>query len=280
VRYLEALGYRVRTGPHLDARQGYLAGSDEQRAADLNAMLRDRRVKAIMATRGGYGTPRLLRRVDYEAVQRQPKILVGYSDLTALQMALFRRTGLVTFSGPMAAVEFGEKPDPFTEEHFWRAVTSAKPLGPMVPPGGRSLRPRRAGRATGRLLGGNLSMIVSSMGTPFSPAYRRALLVLEEVNEPVYRIDRLLTQLRNAEVLDGLQGLLFGRFTRCQPTGPKRSSLSLPDILAQAVEWAGAPAVDGVPCGHAGPRWTLPWGVRARLDATEGTLELLESGVV
>ena len=151
VRYLESLGYRTRVGKHAATVHGYLAGTDEERAADLNEMLNDRSVRAIIAVRGGYGTPRLLRLVDYRAAKRDPKIIVGYSDLTALQLALFRKTGLVTFSGPMVGVEMWEKIDPFTEEQFWRIMTSLAKIGTLTNPLEEPATALRPGRATGRL---------------------------------------------------------------------------------------------------------------------------------
>src|SRR5436190_22497418 len=180
VDYLEGLGYRVKLGPHVAAQHGYFAGTDAQRLNDLNAMLNDPQVKAIFAIRGGYGSPRLLPFVDYRAVRRQPKIFAGFSDLTALQLALFRRVGLVTFSGPLPGVEFWQKPDPYTEEQFWRLLTSTRRVGPLHNPNRERLRARIRGRGQGRLLGGNLSLVVSNLGTPFSPDYDGAILVLED----------------------------------------------------------------------------------------------------
>src|SRR5262245_28308388 len=209
VRYLESLGYRVKLGEHVAAQHGYLAGTDEQRLSDLNRMLNDSQVKAIFAVRGGYGSPRLLPFVDYRALRKRPKILVGFSDITALQLAVFRRVGLVTFSGPLPGVEFWQKPDPYTEEHFWRVLTSARRIGPLKNPDNQPLRPRIRGRARGRLLGGNLSLVVSNLGTRFSPDYDGAVLVLEDVREEFHRLDRIFTQLRNAGILDQINGLVL-----------------------------------------------------------------------
>jgi muramoyltetrapeptide carboxypeptidase len=279
VRYLEGLGYRVKLGRHVAARHGYFAGTDDQRADDLNRMLGDRHVRAIFALRGGYGTPRLLPHVDYAVVRRQPKILVGYSDLTALQLALFRRTGLVTFSGPMVSVEFACRPDPFTEEQFWRLLTASEPAGRLPHPAGRPPVTRCGGRAEGRLLGGNLSLLVSSLGTPYSPDYAGALLVLEEVHEHLHRLDRMLTQLRNAGVLARVAGLILGRFTQCRPSDPKQPYLSQTEIWAEAMRWVRVPTVERFPYGHVSTKLTLPLGVRARLDADEPALALLEAAV-
>src|SRR6185369_3560412 len=237
VDYLEGLGYRVKLGPHVAAQHGYFAGTDAQRLNDLNAMLNDPQVKAIFAVRGGYGSPRLLPFVDYRAVRRQPKILVGFSDITALQLALFRRANLVTFSGPLPGVDFWRKPDPYTEEHFWRLLTSTRPAGPLPCPGNKPLRSRIRGRARGRLLGGNLSLVVSSLGTPFSPDYRGALLVLEDVREGFRHRDRMFTQLRNAGILRQINGLVLGKFTECKPGDSARPHLNLREIVAEVLSW-------------------------------------------
>ncbi|HKS36894.1 MAG TPA: LD-carboxypeptidase [Verrucomicrobiae bacterium] len=280
VRYLEKLGYRVQVGEHVGARHGYFAGNDEQRIADLNAMLNDAKVKAIFAVRGGYGTPRLLPFVDYSAVRRQPKIIVGYSDLTALQLALFRKTGLITFSGPMAAVELWRNPDSYTEEHFWRMLTSPRKVGALPNPPGHPIVLRQPGRAEGRLLGGNLSLLVANLGTPFSPDYRGALLVLEDVGEQFHRLDRMFTQLRNAGVLAQISGLLLGHFTDCAPNKPKDPHLSLKQIFGEVLSWLEVPAVERFQYGHIPRKLTIPFGVCVRLDADRGKVEGLESAVV
>jgi len=279
VRYLEGLGYRVKPGRHITARHGYLAGTDAQRLDDLNAMLNDPQVRAIFALRGGYGTPRLLPFVDYRAVRRQPKIVVGFSDLTALQLALYRRTGLVTFSGPMVASDFGHPPDAYAEEHFWRVLTSNRPAGLLPNPPGEPCRRRRPGRAEGRLLGGNLSLLVSCLGTPFSPDYRGALLVLEDVGEQYHRLDRMFTQLRNAAILSRLAGLVLGHFTRCAPSNAREPHLTPTAMLDEVLTWFDVPVIERFSYGHITRKLTLPLGLRARLDADRGRLQVLESAV-
>lgn len=278
-RYLEGLGYRVKLGRHVAAQHGYFAGADKQRLADLNAMLNDAQVKAIFAIRGGYGSPRLLPFVDYRAARRSPKIIVGFSDLTALQLALYRRTSLVTFSGPLPGVEFWRKPDPYTEEHFWRLLTSSRRIGPLPNPDSEPLRTRILGCAEGRLLGGNLSLLVSNLGTRFSPDYRDSILVLEEVQEDFHRVDRMFTQLRNAGILEQINGLVLGQFTRCKPNDPTKPHLKLPEIFDEVLSWVTAPTVEGFQHGHVPRKLTLPIGLCARLDANRGTLTVLESAV-
>lgn len=279
VRYLEKLGYRTRVGTHVLDVKGYLAGSDTHRADDFNSMIRDSAVKAVFALRGGYGTPRILPLLDYTAVKRHPKIIVGYSDLTALQLALFRKTGLVTFSGPMAAVEMWNGMDPYTEENFWRLVTSATPGGLLPNPDDDSVVSHQGGTATGRLLGGNLSLVTSTLATPFSPAYNKTILVLEEVDEAPHRVDRMLTQLFNAGILRRLSGLVLGRFTDCVPSDPQKPNLTIDQVLADALGRIDCPAMGNLRYGHLPKKLTIPIGVRARLNATKGALEVLESAV-
>ncbi|HXG37629.1 MAG TPA: LD-carboxypeptidase [Bacteroidota bacterium] len=279
VRYLESLGYRVQVGKHAAKVHGYLAGTDEERAADLNTMLHDPKVRAIFAVRGGYGTPRLLSRVDYRAVKRDPKIIAGYSDVTALQLALFRKTGLVTFSGPMAGVEMWEKIDPYTEENFWRVVTSPTRIGLLANPPEEPTQALRPGKATARLLGGNLSLLISLLGTPYAPNFKRSLLLLEEVDEAPHRVDRMFAHLMNARVLEKIKGLLLGKFTDCVPKDPSQPHFTTEEVLRQYAEKLRVPVLANVLYGHIPKKLTIPIGLKTRLDAGKGTIEVLENAV-
>ncbi|HXT41039.1 MAG TPA: LD-carboxypeptidase, partial [Candidatus Angelobacter sp.] len=269
-----------KLGEHVAAQHGFFAGTDAQRLSDLNAMLNDPQIKAIFAIRGGYGSPRLLPFVDYRAVRRRPKIIVGFSDVTALQLALLRRTGLITFSGPLPGVEFWQKPDPYTEEHFWRLLTSTRRVGPLPNPRNEPSHSRIPGRAEGRLLGGNLSLLVSNLGTRFSPDYRGTILVLEDVGEHFHRIDRMFTQLRNAGILDQINGLVLGHFTNCKASDSAKPHLKLNEIIEEVLSWLNVPVVEGFQYGHVARKLTVPFGLRARLDAGRGTLTVTESAVV
>ncbi len=280
VRYLESLGYRVVVGKHAMAVHGYLAGTDEERAADLNAMLRDRTIRAIIALRGGYGTPRLLPLVDYRAVRQDPKIIVGYSDLTALQLALFRKTGLVTFSGPMAGVEMWDTIDPFTEEQFWRVISSAGRIGLLMNPPEEPTQPLRPGKATGRLVGGNLSLLVSLLGTPYAPNFKKTLLLLEEVDEAPHRVDRMLAQLRNAGVFGKIKGLILGRFTDCVPKDPSQPHFATEEVLRQYADQLQIPVLANLQYGHIPRKLTIPIGLKTRLNVSSGAIEVLENAVL
>jgi muramoyltetrapeptide carboxypeptidase len=278
VRYLESLSYRTIVGRHALAQRGYLAGTDHQRASDLNEMLNNRNVKAVIALRGGYGTPRLLPLVDYRAARKNPKIIVGYSDLTALQLAFFEKCGLATFSGPMAAVEMWNSVDPFTEESFWSLLTSPALRTLSNPPETPTI-PLRAGKARGRILGGNLALVVSLLGTPYAPDFRNALLVIEDVDEAPHRVDRMLMHLENAGIFQRLRGLIYGQFTDCVPSDPSAPHLTVEEVLNEFASRVKTPVLSGLQYGHIAKKLTLPLGIQMELDVEKGTLAMLEPAV-
>ena len=279
VKYLERCGYAIRVGPHAAKVHGYLAGTDEERAADFNGMVRDKSVRAIIAVRGGYGTPRLLPLIDYRALKRQPKIIVGYSDITALQLAIFHKIGLVTFSGPMAGVEMSDGIDPYTEENFWRIITSKSKIGELSNPPGEHLKILRRGKKAGRILGGNFATALSLLKTPFAPDFAGSLLVLEDVDEAPHRVDRMLSQLANAHILERIAGLVFGKFTDCIPSDPSKPYIPIDQVLENAAQGLKCPVVGNFQYGHLPRKMTVPFGLRTKLDAEKGSIEVLESGV-
>jgi len=279
VRYLEGLGYRVKVGRHVMDEHGYLAGSDEHRAEDFNEMLRDRTVKAIIAVRGGYGTPRILQLVDYAAVRRTPKIIVGYSDLTALQLALYRKTGLVTFSGPMLGVEMWDSIDPYTEEHFWRLVTSPSKAGALENPDGERMSGHNSGKARGTLLGGNLSLLLSLLATPYAPNLQSAILAVEDVDELPHRVDRMFTQLFLSGILRRIAGLVLGKFTDCVPSDPSKPHLTVERVIDEMLQRVQCPVLGNVQFGHIPRKLTLPLGVSTAIDSCSRCLNILEGAV-
>jgi muramoyltetrapeptide carboxypeptidase len=278
VSYLEGLGYRVLLGESALKLNGYLAGTDQERAADLHVMFENPLVKAIFCIRGGYGTPRLLPLLRYGLIARNPKIFVGYSDITALHLAFWKKAGLVTFHGPMAGVEMAEVMDPFTEELFWRLLTSPRRIGPLALPD-PGPEPLVSGKASGFLLGGNLALLASLVGTPYLPRTDGALLFLEEIGEEPYRVDRMLTQLRGASLLPRAAGILLGRFTDCVVKDPTSPSLSVSEVLEEYLRSAGRPSLAQLPFGHDRRNMTLPLGIRATMDTRSRTLSYLEGAV-
>jgi muramoyltetrapeptide carboxypeptidase len=283
---VESLGFKVKPGAHLYDRDGYLAGGDAARAADLNAMFADDGVDAIWCVRGGYGASRILPALDYALMQQKPKALIGYSDITALHMAIHRHAGLVTFHGPVAFRAFTPYSLGELKRVLWTGETPVRLGGP--PPFERTegrvdwenrVATLVPGKARGRLLGGNLCLMSHLCGTPYFPDLRGAILFLEDVEEAYYRIDRMLTQLWLSGALAGVAGVAFGKFTNCDPSAFFLQNRPLEDILAERCRALGVPAVSGIMVGHIEDQTTLPVGCLAELDADAGTLTLLEPGV-
>ncbi len=285
IEYLRESGFRVREGAHLWERHGYLAGHDSDRLSDLNDMVRDPEVRMITAGRGGYGATRLLAEIDYEAASRNRPILLGFSDVTAINLAMLAKANLVTFSGAMPGVDLwqGEENDRFGVTEMWRALRGLQ-VPSTLPHPEDSDAPfcLRTGATIGRLIPVNLTLLASLCGTPFLPDLSGSILLLEEIGEEVYRIDRLMCQLMNAGILDSIGGLAFGRFTGTEPQRISIDPLGLDEILRHYADIAGVPTIAGVAYGHVPGKLTLPVGALCRLDAApdSSTITLLQSGVV
>ncbi len=276
---MEALGFKVKTGEHYASRYGHLAGTDAGRAGDLNAMFADSEVKAVVCVRGGSGAARLLPMLDYDAIRANPKVLLGYSDITALHCAIHARTGLVTFHGPIAAGSWNRfNVDQFRRVFFERELmhyANAVEAGDeLVPRRNRTLT-ITGGRARGELIGGNLSVLTALAGSPYLPAFDGRILFLEDVSEAPYRIDRMLTTLKLMGVLDRIAGFVFGECTDCDP-GDGYGSLTLDQIFDDHIKPLKIPAYRGAMIGHIREQFIVPVGGRVELDADAGTLRLLE----
>lgn len=282
---LEAAGFRVKLDPGLTSRRHHdFAGTDAERVTELNAALRDPEVRGVFAARGGYGLTRILDQIDYEALRRDPKVVVGYSDLTALHLACARHARVITFHAPMAGswlAPAGQEPT-FAARSFRDMVLAPVTAFPwQVPlPAGAALERVGGGRAEGRLCGGNLSLVCATLGTPYALEPAGAILFLEDVNEKPYRVDRMLSQLQLAGVLDQVAGIVAGRFTAGDDVAAdvaREEEAQIGDILREYLGRSGKPAVLAFPVGHVADNATLPHGARVRLDADAGTLEILES---
>ncbi len=279
VKYFERLGYRVMVGKNVGKVRGYLAGTDEQRLEDFHSMFLNKEVKAIFCVRGGYGSIRFLDKINFSTIRKNPKIFVGYSDITALQLAIFHKVGLITFAGPMAAVDFSGEVDPFTEENFWKMVTFPKPFGKFKNPQGERISCLTKGYAKGRLLGGNLSLVCSLLGTPYLPKFDKAVLFLEEVEEKPYRIDRFFAQMKLAKIFDKVSGIVLCNFTDCEETDPKKKSLSLNDVVSDYFSNLSIPVAYNLIHGHIKSKNTIPIGAMASVDCNKGIIEIIESSV-
>lgn len=277
-----ALGWEPVPGRHLRERAGYLAGTDAMRLADLNAALGDDRIDGVWCIRGGYGMTRILDAVDMDAVRRRPKPVIGYSDITALLNGVTTVAGVVAFHGPTARAAMPA----FSRRHFEQAVGTPEPAGrlerlpvaEMLVPREHRIVPLLPGVAEGPLFGGNLTLLQCLIGTRFFPDLDGAILFLEDVGEPLYRVDRMLAHLRAVGALARLAGVVVGRFTEL-----KREMgdgvFGFDEVLLQYFGPLGVPVACGFPVGHIPDQWTLPLGVRARLDAGAGELDLLEPAV-
>ena len=282
---LEALGFKVRVGAHLLDRHGYLAGDDKARADDINKAFADSSVSAVHAIRGGWGSARLLPYLDYDTIRRNPKVLIGYSDVTALLLSIHAKTGLVTFHGPIGLGRW----DSYSLDYYKRVLFNGEEVTYSNKQG---LSDRNAlvqtefrtltiapGKARGRLLGGNLTVMTAILGSPYVPDWDDAILFTEDVGEDYYRIDRMLTQLKLAGVLGKIKGFVFGGCSECGPGDGNFGALTLEEIFADHVKPLGIPAWQGAMIGHGQPQWTLPAGAEVEIDATAGTMKLLEAPV-
>jgi len=268
LHFLKTKGFEVHVAPHVYDRREYLAGKDEDRLSDLEHMFRNPDIKAIFCSRGGYGSLRLLDRIDYDLIRKNPKILVGYSDITALLTAIFKKTGLVTFHGPMVK-GLSSLPEK-TWQNLIQIISSEQPAS-FSPMEGH---PLRGGKATGPIMGGNLSLICRLLGTPFMPNLAGCILFIEDRGEALYRLDRMLTHLTLSGSLEGIKGLITGQFIDCgEPTAIDR-------LIKERFAPMNIPVAAGFPLGHGPENTTLPIGILAELDTDVMALSLLESAVV
>jgi muramoyltetrapeptide carboxypeptidase len=277
---IRAMGLVPKPAPNILSRYGYLAGTDEERARAVNAMFADREVKAIFAVRGGWGSARILPHLDFNLIRANPKLLVGFSDITALHLALAARTDCPSIHGPNAASAWGR----LSWDSFRSLVFNAETPTWELPAGTDDrLAPRsgirtfRPGRASGPLLGGNLTVLSSLVGTPYVPSFEGAILFIEDTDEAQYRIDRMLTQLSLADILGRVAGVVFGQCTDCVARNSSSiGGFTLSEVLAQHLTPLGVPAFQGALFGHVPDQFSMPVGVRAEIDATAGTIRMLE----
>jgi muramoyltetrapeptide carboxypeptidase len=273
--FLEELGLKVKVGKHVDSLNGYLAGTDEERIADLHEMFGDEEVKGILCAGGGYGTARIADRLDYDLIRNHPKVFWGYSDITFLHTAIHQKTGMVTFHGPMLSSDIGqEEVHELTKQSFQQLFTETtiEYTEAIFP-----LEVIHEGNVTGEIIGGNLSLLVSTLGTPFEVDTKGKILFIEDIDEEPYQVDRMLNQLRMAGKLEEAAGILVCDFHHGTPKKRKRS-LTLDDVVADHIAPAGKPAMKGFKIGHCSPHVAIPIGVKGALDTTTKTF-IVEPGI-
>jgi len=281
---LDALGLKMKLAPNALSRYGYFGGTDDERASDVNTMFADPDVAAILPFRGGWGCNRILPLLDYPAIQQNPKALIGYSDITGLLVALYARTGLVTFHAPSGMSTWNA----FTADYLRRvlfdaeAVTMTNPTdkGDNLAQVENRIQTITPGIVQGPLVGGNLTVLSALMGSDYLPDWSGHILFLEDIGEAVYRIDRMMTQLKLAGVLDQIAGFIFGHCTDCEPNSGGYASLTLEEVLNDHIKPLGIPAFRGAMIGHIRDKFTVPVGIAAEMNADIGTIRLMESAVI
>ncbi|WNC16148.1 LD-carboxypeptidase [Brevibacillus brevis] len=279
IAVLESWGYKVKvSGTCRETYGGYLAGTPEQRAFELNAMFADDEVDGIMCMRGGYGAPQILSLLDYDCIAQNPKLFIGYSDITALHAAFGQQAGLATLHGPMATSDIAHGLNDWSKQYLMRAMTRPEPLGQILNPPGEELVCLVEGVASGPIVGGNLALVAALMGTPFQLDTRGKLLFLEDIDEEPYRIDRMLTQLALGGLFDDCAGVIIGTWTDCEPK--KREGFTVWDVFQNIVIPFQKPTIWNVQIGHGTTNMALPLGVEATLDASGCRLTIEESVTV
>ncbi|MGA2296380.1 MAG: LD-carboxypeptidase [FCB group bacterium] len=283
---LNYFGLNVKFGNHMLKGSGYLSRTSDERVEDLHQAFLDKEIKAVFCMRGGYASMHLLDKIDYEIISKNPKIFLGYSDITALHLAINKMTGLVTFHGPVMISGFSK----YTEEYFKKALFSNSGIGVISNPKTQNnfrqnhpIRTINPGTAKGKLIGGNLTLVASTLGTPYEIETKGKLLFLEDVGEEPYRIDRMLTHLHLANKLETAAGIIFGECSDCNydDLKPSRvSDYSLGEVLDNILGKLNIPVFYGLTIGHTDDQATLPIGVEAEMDGEKGTLNILESGVI
>lgn len=271
----EILDIEVVKCESLHSKHGYFSGKDEFRAKELNSLFKDKTIDGIIAIRGGWGCSRILPLLDYEVIKNNPKVIMGFSDITALLLGIYAKTGLTTFHGPMGYSEWGE----FTINNFQSILIKGEATRLLPPPEDtEGIVSLVGGKAQGILIGGNLTILTSLLGTPYLPNFAGKILFVEEINEEAYRIDRMLTQLKLAGVFDNLSGFIFGKCIQCEPEFPEKA-LSFWEVLDEVIKPLGIPAFCGITVGHLKEQFIMPIGSRVAIDANLGTIALLEAAV-
>ncbi|MDI9337272.1 MAG: LD-carboxypeptidase [Alphaproteobacteria bacterium] len=282
---LTQLGFNYVLGTHINNRYGYLAGSDQDRASDMNMFFKNKNIQGIICLHGGWGCARLLPLLDYEAIKNNPKVLMGYSDITALLLGIYARTGLVCFHGPVGSSTWNA----FTLQYFKSVIINAeetyfenpKKINDNLTIIDDRIVTLNSGIASGILMGGNLTVLSHLVGSPYFPDSKGSILFCEDIDEAPYRIDRMLTHLRLAGIFSNINGFIFGKCTDCTPnSNGGMGSLSLRDVLDEVKNYFMKPAFSGSMIGHIKNKFTIPIGIMAEMDATKGTLKLLEPAVL
>ncbi len=274
LKVVRGMGFQPVLGDHVKDRQHFLAGKDKDRAGDLMAMFENPEIKGIFCARGGYGANRILPLLDSRIIRKNPKVVVGSSDITLLLIYLIQKCGLVAFHGPMVSGSFGCKPMKISKTQFRKMVTGVKEGGLLTAPQAHVLQ---EGTARGRLVGGCLTLLCRSLKTPYEIQTGNGILLIEDVNEPAYRIDGMLWQLKTAGKFRGVKGIVFGEMVNCRFDEGQKGQLD--DLIRDMLPKRSIPVLTHCPVGHGNEMWTLPLGIEATLDTQTRSLRLKSKGV-
>jgi muramoyltetrapeptide carboxypeptidase len=269
---LNTLGYNIVLGNHVNDRNGYLAGKDEDRVSDLHDMFANDIIDGIICVRGGYGSNRILDLINFDIIKENPKPFIGFSDITSLHLAIYEKTGLITFHGPVGKSDW----NPYTLDSWNSILHHAKNPTYYIPEGDENQFTIGSGSSKGKLLGGNLTVLTSLLGSNYLPPFEGAILFLEDIGEDVYRVDRMLSQLALNGILSKLNGFVFGKCTDCEMS---TYSLSLNEVLDHYIKPLDIPAFYGAMISHEEQNLTIPVGIQASIDADNRTISILESSV-
>lgn len=273
-------GFKTKIFPQVRKRFGYLAGDDKSRADAFNTAFADKSIDAIFCARGGYGTLRLLPYIDFKIIRKNPKIFVGYSDITVLLLSMYKETGLVTFHGPMPAVEFGRRVKAYTADYFYKAIMESGAIGKIIKPRGYKIDKINGGKVNGRIIGGNLCLMTKLIGTGYLPSFKDRIVFFEDTEEEPYRIDGYLSQLFQTTDFGKARGYIIGEFTRTESKYGSSAGWTARKVISDYFSGLKKPCVYGFPCGHGKEKITIPMGIKAVLDADNKTVRLEESGVL
>ena len=272
---LKNFGFNIIHGETLKQKYGYFAGSDELRANELNEFFANKKVKGVFSMKGGWGCARLLDKLNYETIEKNPKVLIGFSDITTLLNVIYTKTGLITFHGPVGNSGWND----FTSSSFKSVIMKGELSSfPLSPKPEDSMCVINKGEASGEIVGGNLSVLSGLLGSTYLPDWKGKILFLEEVKEEPYRIDKMLTQLKLNGVLNQLSGIIFGKFSKCEAEEPLKA-FTFMEVLEQHIKPLGIPAFYGAAIGHTENKITIPIGIKVKMDAEKGSIKLMESAV-
>lgn len=284
---IRAMGLEPIMFPTCYTNYGHLSAPDDQRAKDINDAFRDKEIKGIICLRGGYGTPRILNMLDYEMIKSNPKVFMGFSDITALHVAFNQISNMTTFHGPMATSNFAKieygvvQFEPYTYESIQKNLFTNEPVGEHINPNNESLESYSSGVSEGNLIGGNLTLLVSTLGSAYELDVKDKILFIEEVNEPIYKIDRMLTSLALAGKFEECKGVIFGTFTGCERETKAYDGgldLTFEEVIINTVVPFNKPIIYNFKAGHSFPQPTLPFGTRVKIDGENKKVLFLESG--